>query len=109
MTSAAGIDPALRPEGWAPKPGSRVVLLARKGAPPDEAPPPPGVWVVIDRAPEGTGYWWVMPHDGEAKTWAVVARAGRAKGSMPAGWPGQQFPSTRLFPAGLVQAALPGC
>jgi anti-sigma factor RsiW len=101
------IDAALRPEGWAPKPGSRVVILARPGAPADEPPPPPGVWVVIDRAPEPRA-WWVMPHDGEAKVWAVVARAGRT-GGMPAGWPGQQVPSTRLFPAGLVQKALPGC
>jgi hypothetical protein len=98
------IDAGLRPEGWAPKPGSHVVILARPGAPADEPPPPSGVWVVIDRAPEPRA-WWVMPHDGEAKVWAVVARAGRVGGT-PAGWPGQQVSSTRLFPAALVQKAL---
>lgn len=100
------IDPALRPEGWAPKAGSRVVILPATGAAADEPPPPSGVWVVIDRAPEPT-CWWVMPQDGDAKVWATVARAGRA--DMPAGWPGQQVTSRRLFPAALVQRALPGC
>lgn len=104
----ATIDAALRPEGWVPKPGSRVIVLARQGAPADEPPPPPGIWVVIDRAPEAR-CWWLMPHDGEAKVWTVVAMAGRAREQWPAGWPGQQIPSTRLFPAALVQKALPGC
>jgi hypothetical protein len=60
--------------------------------------------VVIDRAPEPRA-WWLMPHDGEAKVWAVVQRAGLTT-APPAGWPGQQIPSTRLFPAALVQKAL---
>jgi len=96
---------ALRPEGWAPKRGGRVVILPATNTAPDDPPPPPGVWVVIDRAPEPR-CWWLMPHDGESKVWAVTARAGRQ--SMPEGWPGQQVSSLRLFPADLLQRSLPG-
>jgi len=99
------IDIALRPEGWAPKAGSRVVILPEAKAAADAPPPPPGVWWVVDRAPE-SGCWWLMPDDGEARVWTVVQRAGRAE--MPAGWPAQQVSSRRLFPAALVQRALPG-
>ena len=102
----APLDIGLRPDGWAPKAGSRVVLLPAAQAAPDDPPPPPGVWVVIDRAPEPR-CWWVQPDDGESRVWAVVAREGRK--AMPAGWPAQQVSSLRMFPAALVQKALPGC
>lgn len=98
------IDRALRPTDWAPKPGSRVLILPPVKAPADAPPPPPGVWWVVDRAPEPS-CWWVMPHDGEAKVWTVVQRAGRAE--MPVGWPAQQVSSQRLFPAALAQRTLP--
>lgn len=100
------IDPGLRPEGWAPKAGSRVVILAEAKAAADAPPPPPGVWWVVDRSPDAT-CWWLMPDDGEAKVWSTVQRAGRAE--MPAGWPALSMTSRRLFPAALVQRALPGC
>jgi hypothetical protein len=102
------LDVALRPEGWAPKPGSRVVLLPATNPAPDAPPPPPGVWVVIDRAPEPR-CWWLMPHDGESKAWSVASMGGRARDQWPAGWPGIAVSSLRLFPAALVQKALPGC
>jgi hypothetical protein len=102
------IDPALRPEGWSPKPGSRVVVLPETKAAADVPPPPPGVWVVIDRAPEATA-WWVQPADGESRAWAVASMAGRPRQAWPTGWPCQAIGSRRLFPAALVQKVLPGC
>lgn len=99
------IDPALRPTDWQPKPGSRVVILPETKAAADAPAPPPGVWVVIDRSPEPS-HWWVMPHDGESRVWATVGVAGRRRDEWPAGWPGQQVNSRRLYPAGLVTRAL---
>lgn len=96
---------ALRPEGWAPKPGSQVVILPLAKPAADDPPPPPGVWVVIDRAPEATS-WWVMPHDGHARAWSVASIGGRTREQRPAGWPGLPLPSRRLFPAALAQETL---
>lgn len=99
------IDPALRPEGWAPQSGSRVVLLPETNPPADAPEPPPGVWVVIDRAPEPR-HWWAQPDDGESRAWAVAAMAGRARDTWPVGWPARSWSSLRMFPAALVQRAL---
>lgn len=89
-------DRRLVPEGWAPRPGAHVRILPDPKAAPDVPPPPPGVWWVVDRAPEPT-HWWVMPKDAEAKAWAVVDLDRRS--AMPVGWPAQAVPSRHLTPA----------
>ena len=61
---------ALLPEGWAPKPGGHVRIVADPKAAADVPPPPAGIWWVVDRAPEPRT-WWVKAHDGDAKTWAT--------------------------------------
>lgn len=67
-------DPrALNPIGWAPKPGGHVRIAADPKAAPDVPPPPAGVWVVIDRAPEART-WWVQARDEDAKAWAAAHR-----------------------------------
>lgn len=98
-------DRRLVPEGWAPKPGYKVRINPETNPAPDAPPPPPGVWWVVDRAPEG-GAWWVMPADGESRVWGVVAMAGRARDSWPAGWPAQSVQARRLVPASM---AVPLC
>lgn len=100
------IDPKLRPEGWAPRYGSSVVLLPETNPAADAAEPPPGRWTVLDRAPEAT-QWWIWPADGEAKAWAVASMGGRRRDQWPTGWPGQTWPARRMFPAHLVQRSLP--
>jgi hypothetical protein len=104
------IDPALRPEGWAPKPGSRVVILPATQAAADEPPPPPGIWHVIDRAPEAT-CWWVMPDDGDAKVWADdpargahrdAGRLARSAGQLPAPVPRLTGPAGAARDAGMT-------
>lgn len=100
------IDPALRPEGWRPKGGSRVRILPETKAAPDDPESPPGVWEVWSDGPE-QGTRWVQPIDGDAKAWSVVQLAGRRE--KPHGWPCISVPSRRLFPAALVQRGLPGC
>jgi hypothetical protein len=73
MTSA---ERRLVPDGWAPRPGGHVRLLPDPKAAPDVPPPPPGVWWVVDRAPEAT-HWWVYPWDAEAKVWAGLTEVNR--------------------------------
>jgi hypothetical protein len=73
------MTPVLRPEGWTPRPGSRVRILPDPKAAADEPLPPAGVWYVIDRAPEPT-HWWLWAHDDEAKAWTAASPSN-------AGWP----------------------
>ncbi len=57
----------LVPEGWAPRIGSRVTILPHR----DDPVPAPGVWRVIDRAPEASS-WWLTPVDDKARDWAAA-------------------------------------
>lgn len=70
---------ALRPSGWAPKPGGHVRVVADPKAAPDVAPPPAGIWVVIDRAPEAR-HWWLMAKDDDAKAWVTEHPGGVISG-----------------------------
>lgn len=53
----------LIPDDWAPARGAHVTLLPA----PDSAAPP-GVWRILDRAPDG---WWIQPADAAARGWAA--------------------------------------
>jgi len=54
---------------WKPRPGApcRIVAAKKDGA---DAKVPPGVWMVLDRAP-APGSWWLRPSDPTAKGWAA--------------------------------------
>lgn len=52
----------LVPEGWAPRRGAHVSILATK-----DAPAIPGRWYLFERAPGG---WWAQPNDDSARVWA---------------------------------------
>jgi len=52
----------LVPEGWTPRRGSVVAILAAK-----DVPAIPGRWFVFERAPGG---WWAQPRDDTARAWA---------------------------------------
>jgi hypothetical protein len=57
----------LVPEGWTPRRGSLVTVLASR----DEPYPPRGTWRVFDRSNGEPGpHWWALPVDDEARTWA---------------------------------------
>lgn len=56
----------LIPDGWKPRPGSRVTVLPSKDVP----SPPTGLWRVLDRGPSPSG-WWLMPADDKAREWAA--------------------------------------
>lgn len=99
-------EASLKPAGWVPKRGSRVIVLPDPKALPDAPEPPAGRWWVLDKGDEDTGFWWVMPDDGESRVWATVAVAGRHRDEWPKGWPGIQVHARRLFPAGLVTRSL---
>jgi hypothetical protein len=92
------MTPVLRPEGWTPRPGSRVRILPDPKAAADEPLPPAGVWYVIDRAPEPT-HWWLWAHDDEAKAWTAAspsnARLARCL----------SLPSRRLVPTSVAYPA----
>lgn len=62
MTARAEL---LIPDGWRPKPGTRVSVRSSKDVP----HPPGGVWRVIDRGPSPSG-WWLQPADDKAREWA---------------------------------------
>jgi hypothetical protein len=49
--------------------GHRVRLEANKGQ-----TAPPGVWRCVDRSPDGTGHWWILPSDREATEWLADPR-----------------------------------
>jgi hypothetical protein len=53
------------------KQGTRVRLYVDPDAPPGTVPPPPGVWMALAHSPTGTTWWWLVPHDQEARTWAL--------------------------------------
>lgn len=55
----------LIPDGWKPQSGTRVEVMPAK----EGAPPPGGVWRVIDRGPSPSG-WWLMPASDKARDWA---------------------------------------
>jgi hypothetical protein len=83
-------DRRLLPEGWAPRPGARVRILPDPKAADDV--PPPGVWYVVDRAPE-VGHWWVWTSDHESREWAAASEYNhRLSRSL-------SYPSRRLTPA----------
>lgn len=69
-------DRRLAPEGWRPKPGAHVRVVASSKAAPDEPPPPAGVWWVVDRCPEDMAHagWWLMPRDDVALAWSSARR-----------------------------------
>lgn len=92
------VDRSLLPEGWRPRTGGHVRILGRPNAAPDEPLPPPGVWWVVDRAPEPQT-WWVHPLDAAAHLWVAEQAAGRARSALPVGWPAQAVPGRRLAPA----------
>jgi len=60
----SGRTALLIPDGWAPKRGSVVEVLATK----DDPTPPAGTWRVFEQAP-GTGTWWLTPTSDEARAW----------------------------------------
>lgn len=60
----SGRGDLLVPEGWAPRRGSTVAVLASR----DEPVPPSGAWRVVEHAPEA-GTWWLLPHDDAARAW----------------------------------------
>ena len=89
-------DRPLTPQGWKPRPGAHVRILARTGAAPDEPPPPPGVWWVIDRCPAELAHagWWVLPRDDEARSWSSQQRRHERYGNaLPV--PGRQLTPAR--------------
>jgi hypothetical protein len=64
-------DPrSLLPEGWAPHQGGHVRIVADPKAPADAAPPPAGIWWVVDRAPEAH-MWWLRASDDDALAWVA--------------------------------------
>jgi hypothetical protein len=78
----------LVPEDWNPRRGNRVSLLPTK----DDPRPAPGVWFVLDRAPDGR---WLQPHDEAARTWADKHAQLLTQRCL-------QLPGRRLVPPGYV-------
>lgn len=100
----------LLPEGWKPKAGSVVHVEDSK----DEPAPPHGRWKVVSAAP-GTGMWWLLPVNDDARLWLVrfpgqrhlggcITRSGRVL--VPVGF---RKPAAKdLSPAALQRVAAGG-
>lgn len=62
-------------DAWQPRVGARVRVTADPKAPPDAAPPPPGTWMVLSRAPDGPAWWWLLAVDTASHEWCDTHRA----------------------------------
>jgi hypothetical protein len=58
-------------DSWQPREGARVRVKADPKAPPDEPPPPDGVWMVLSRSPFGPTHWWLYAVDDDARAWCT--------------------------------------